>query len=495
MKFKLLLISIVSSVLVFGQVYTVGDYVDDFSGDICHNGEGTWSYEEDGRDRVVWINLFTSWWPSCTTEAPQAEAVYQQYTNDSLVYVAFGSDWNQPYSCTSWGTTFGLSHPIIDDINNIYGLFGIGYIPHNLIIGGDGELLYSDSGYNQAAIIAIINQALEDLPSDLDEDGFDFDEDNCPETYNPAQSDIDEDGSGDACDICDNANVFVVGNVNGDLDDNNNPIIDFFDVVSLLDHLQTDEANETPISECRQQAANINYDNNVNIIDVVNLVNMILFDNIPTAFNSNEDDGKVSLIQTQSNDQIILESSSDIGGFQINISTLNDIDQYLDDIILPRGWSMTYSSSNNNYKLYAYDATGNNSINSIDLMMPVKSILDVNNIIIASKDGHQIKTTLEKNSYQGEAIALPNVPNIQSLYPNPFNPLLTISYSIPSETMVSITVFNMLGEKISTLVNNAYTLSGFHSVNWNASDYPSGMYFVKIQTPSVINTKKALLLK
>jgi hypothetical protein len=222
---------------------------------------------------------------------------------------------------------------------------------------------------------------------------------------------------------------------------------------------------------------------------------MILFDNIPTAFNSNEDDGKVSLIQTQSNDQIILESSSDIGGFQINISTLNDIDQYLDDIILPRGWSMTYSFSNNNYKLYAYDATGNNSINSIDLIMPVKSILDVNNIIIASKDGHQIKTTLEKNSYQGEAIALPNVPNIQSLYPNPFNPLLTISYSIPSETMVSITVFNMLGEKISTLVNNAYTLSGFHSVNWNASDYPSGMYFVKIQTPSVINTKKALLLK
>lgn len=45
----------------FSQVYTVGDYVNDFSGDICHNGDGTWSYEENGRDRVVWINLFTSW--------------------------------------------------------------------------------------------------------------------------------------------------------------------------------------------------------------------------------------------------------------------------------------------------------------------------------------------------------------------------------------------------------------------------------------------------
>ena len=47
--------------LTFGQTYTVGEYVDDFSGDICHNGDGTWSYDEHGRDRVTCINLFTSW--------------------------------------------------------------------------------------------------------------------------------------------------------------------------------------------------------------------------------------------------------------------------------------------------------------------------------------------------------------------------------------------------------------------------------------------------
>ena len=51
-------------------------------------------------------------------------------------------------------------------------------------------MLYSESGYNQTAIIATINQALEDLPSDLDEDGFDVDIDNCPEIYNPTQADL-----------------------------------------------------------------------------------------------------------------------------------------------------------------------------------------------------------------------------------------------------------------------------------------------------------------
>ena len=53
-------------------------------------------------------------------------------------------------------------------------------------------MLYSESGYNQTAIIAIIDQALEDLPSDIDEDGFDVDIDNCPEIYNPTQADIDD---------------------------------------------------------------------------------------------------------------------------------------------------------------------------------------------------------------------------------------------------------------------------------------------------------------
>jgi len=81
------------------------------------------------------------------------------------------------------------------------------------------------------------------------------------------------------------------------------------------------------------------------------------------------------------------------------------------------------------------------------------------------------------------------------LYPNPFNPFLTVSYSLPSETTVSISIYNMLGERVSTLINERYLASGYHRVSWDASAFPSGMYFVKIQTPTIIETKKALLLK
>ena len=58
--FKLLLGFCIAQVLV-GQTYQVGDLVSDFSSPICVNGEGYWSYDVDGRNKVVWINLFTSW--------------------------------------------------------------------------------------------------------------------------------------------------------------------------------------------------------------------------------------------------------------------------------------------------------------------------------------------------------------------------------------------------------------------------------------------------
>jgi len=57
---KLITLFILLSSLV-GQTYQVGDFVSDFSSPICVNGEGYWSYDVDGRNKVVWINLFTSW--------------------------------------------------------------------------------------------------------------------------------------------------------------------------------------------------------------------------------------------------------------------------------------------------------------------------------------------------------------------------------------------------------------------------------------------------
>ena len=213
---------------IFGQTYSVGDYVDNFSAEICYNGEGTWEWEVDGFNKVVWISSFATWWGPCQSEAPVVESIYQQYIdNPNVEIVSAGMDWGQPYSCSSWAETFGQTFPILDDNNgsSIYGLFGVGYVPHNAVIGGDGQVIFSESGFNQNTMIAMIEEGLENLVLDVDEDGVLDSDDNCIDIANPNQADIDFDGAGDACDPCDNQNVYTFGNINGTTDQEGHAIV------------------------------------------------------------------------------------------------------------------------------------------------------------------------------------------------------------------------------------------------------------------------------
>ena len=197
-------------------------------------------------------------------EAPLTEGMFLQYDESVLEVVAIGTDWNQPYSCEEWGTAFGLSYPILDDISNIYGLFGTGYIPHNIIVGGDGEVLFSESGFNQTTILSYINQGITNLVLDVDADGIFDDNDNCIEAYNPEQEDTDNDLIGDACDACNNL-IWTGGDVNGDLN------ISLEDILILVDIIVGDNNNQ-----CGYEAGNVNGDDVVNIMDVVRLVQLII---------------------------------------------------------------------------------------------------------------------------------------------------------------------------------------------------------------------------
>jgi hypothetical protein len=58
---KKLITSLILFSSLLGQTYQVGDFVEDFSSPICANGNNYWSYEAEGRNKVIWINLFTSW--------------------------------------------------------------------------------------------------------------------------------------------------------------------------------------------------------------------------------------------------------------------------------------------------------------------------------------------------------------------------------------------------------------------------------------------------
>lgn len=79
-------------------------------------------------------------------------------------------------------------------------------------------------------------------------------------------------------------------------------------------------------------------------------------------------------------------------------------------------------------------------------------------------------------------------------YPNPFNPITQIRYGIPEASEVRLTVYNALGRRVATLVNEKQS-AGWHNITFNASSLSGGLYIYRLQAGKVINTKKLLLIK
>ncbi|MBU1102008.1 MAG: T9SS type A sorting domain-containing protein [Bacteroidetes bacterium] len=79
-------------------------------------------------------------------------------------------------------------------------------------------------------------------------------------------------------------------------------------------------------------------------------------------------------------------------------------------------------------------------------------------------------------------------------YPNPFNPSTVIKYQIPESSIVSLKVFDMLGREIKVLVNEQKN-AGEYSVELDASQYSSGVYFYELRCNNFVNSRKMLLMK
>ncbi|MGO9482850.1 MAG: T9SS type A sorting domain-containing protein [Candidatus Kryptoniota bacterium] len=90
--------------------------------------------------------------------------------------------------------------------------------------------------------------------------------------------------------------------------------------------------------------------------------------------------------------------------------------------------------------------------------------------------------------------ALPTNFNLNQNYPNPFNPTTTITYRLPAVSHVSLTIHDVLGREVATLVS-ARQAAGDYSVTFNGSNLPSGIYFYRIKAGSYTATKKLVLLK
>ncbi|MBA4311633.1 MAG: hypothetical protein C0417_03280 [Chlorobiaceae bacterium] len=97
----------------------------------------------------------------------------------------------------------------------------------------------------------------------------------------------------------------------------------------------------------------------------------------------------------------------------------------------------------------------------------------------------------------------PTIFSIAQNYPNPFNPITTISFNLPVDALVTLRIYNTLGQEVATLLNQEKLEMGEQEIEFNGSQLSSGVYFYQLEArdistnsgQSFIKTKKLILMK
>ena len=134
----------------------------------------------------------------------------------------------------------------------------------------------------------------------------------------------------------------------------------------------------------------------------------------------------------------------------------------------------------------------------------IRYIFDVNyNIGNVEADTIEFVITDNKGIYLTKQFILnygvPTEYKLEQNYPNPFNPTTKIRYSIPSDSKrevsnVMLKIYDILGNEVTTLINEEKK-PGYYEVEFDASNYASGVYIYRLQSSSYVSTKKMIVLK
>jgi hypothetical protein len=110
--------------------------------------------------------------------------------------------------------------------------------------------------------------------------------------------------------------------------------------------------------------------------------------------------------------------------------------------------------------------------------------------VILSKNSDPENTETVETQVQ----VIPDAYSLHQNYPNPFNPSTTISFGIPEAAYVTLKIYDLLGNEITTIISDGLS-AGVHSISFDASGIPSGVYLYKLHAGSFIQTKKMILMK
>ena len=158
--------------------------------------------------------------------------------------------------------------------------------------------------------------------------------------------------------------------------------------------------------------------------------------------------------------------------------------------------TIKYSASGTEQWVAGYNGLGNSGDGAVAIAIDGSG----NICVTGSSDysGGRICTTIKyaqsPTSVGEKVVSLPASFALKQNYPNPFNPTTTIGFSVSVSTHCTLRIFNLLGQELSTLVDELKA-PGSYTTTWNGANKPSGVYLYRLQAGQFSETKKLILLR
>ena len=188
----------------------------------------------------------------------------------------------------------------------------------------------------------------------------------------------------------------------------------------------------------------------------------------------------------------------------ISFNTSDDAFVYELEIKFISGKFEVISSSLPNALLKYYDQASNtvyltSEVDQDKINIPIKFLDRYGTVQISYRLLDEAGNSISQGSVLETIENIPNAFALHENYPNPFNPTTTLRFDIPEVTNVTLTVFNLLGQKVITFDYKDIS-AGYHSVKWDATNdfgepVGAGVYLYQLQAKDFIKTRKMVLLK
>jgi len=262
----------------------------------------------------------------------------------------------------------------------------------------------------------------------------------------------------------------ILGDLNGDYNPDNGEGFNVLDIVILANCVLAEDCGpnpnnmEGPFIE-NGCAGDLNQDGGWNVLDIVILANCVLANNCGGRI---DDASSASLIINENH--LSIEENGFIGGVQMTLAHGSDFSIEMTD----RALFADYLTTGNTTRLLVITP-------ETEKLFSFEGEFEIIELIVANSQ-YEIPTSM------------PTIFSLSSAYPNPFNPVTRLSLTIPDNGNVNVQVYNLHGQIVSTLLSG-HKPANTYSLVWDASNVPSGMYFVKAEVGGFTETQKLMLIK